>query len=181
MKTIKILSFLALGLFLFSSCSSKLSYFTESLYYEFNWSEDELKKIQFYLSDDVVLRRNLSAEESKISDGKIRVVDGRKVEEVIFNKGIPGVVLFTPKSDRFAVGFEQNDNRHLMFGPHKKYSGRFVLLAKDWDKRVGQVTYANKLWRVSSESAFAALMVDLKAARKISKKSRKASGRTIDD
>jgi len=175
MKTIKYLSLLFVAIFFMSSCSSKLSFFTQNLYYEFNWSEEELQKIQFYLSQDVILRRNFSAEESKISDGKIRVVDGRKIEEVIFKKGIPGVVLFTPKNDRFAVGFEQNDDRHLMFGPNSKYSGRFVLLAKDWDKRVGQVTYAKKLWRVSSESAYAALMVDLKAARKISKKSRKAA------
>ena len=68
-----------------------------------------------------------------------------------------------------------------MFGPNKKYGGRFVLLAKDWDRNRGQVTYDGRLYRVSSESAYAALMVDVRAARKLQKKSRQASGRTIND
>ena len=180
MKSIKILLLLFVSIFLYTSCTPKLTPFTQELQYEFEWNEDDLQKIQFYLSEDVILQRNLSAEESKITDGKIRIVDGRRVEEVIFQKGVPGVVLFTPKSDRFAVGFEASNDRYLMFGPNKKYGGRYVLLAKDWDRRVGQVTYSNKLWRVSSEDAYASLLVDLKAARRISKKSRTAEGRKID-
>ena len=180
MKAIKNCSFLLFAIFVFNSCSPRLSPFTQELYYEFGWTEDELQKIQFYLSENVILQRNLSAEESKITDGKIRIVDGRRIEEVVFKKGVPGVVLFTPKNDRFAVGFEASDDKYLMFGPNKKYAGRFVLLAKDWDKRVGQVTYSGKLWRVSSEDAYASLLVDLKAARNISKKSRTAAGRKID-
>ena len=40
-----------------ASCSPNLSTFNQKLYEENQWSEEELKKIQFYLSDDIILTR----------------------------------------------------------------------------------------------------------------------------
>ena len=117
-------------IFLLSACNNNLRYFTDHLYEENQWSEDDLQRIQFYLSEDIVLRRQLRAEDSRITDGKIVIVDGSEAEEIVFKRGTPGLVIFTPKSDRFAVSFENDDDRYLMFGPNPKTGGRFVLLAK---------------------------------------------------
>lgn len=180
MKTFKFLFAASImSIVVFSSCSKKLSYFTDDLYEDYSWSDDDLKKIQFYLSDDIVLFREASSDNVRISDGKIKIRDGRKVEEIVFKKGTPGLMIFSPKQNRFAVSFEEND-KYLMFGPNAKAGGRFVLLAKDWKKRTGQVTYGGETFYTSSESAFTALLVDLDTVGRTNYNVKKVKGRTID-
>jgi len=118
----KMFFFFMIGLFL-SSCSQKLTPFSQRMYDDFGWSDSDLKSIQFYLSDDIVLRREKGADDSQIRDGKIRVKDDRQVDEVVFKKGTPGVVVFTPKENRLAVSFDRSDN-YLVFGPSKKNGGK---------------------------------------------------------
>lgn len=178
MKTVYLLSLAVISMFM-TSCSPTLNYYTERMHNDFRLSESELQRVQFYLSHDIVLYRDLGRNESRITEGKIKVVDGREVEEIIFPKSTPGVMIFSPKEDRFAVSFEEGEDSFLMFGPNKKAGGKFVLLAKEWDRRVGRVTYKGKIYNTDSNSAMAALLVDVDKARKISRKTQKVSGRKI--
>ena len=171
---------LFLAVLFLQSCSNKLTPFTKKLQNQFDWTESELERIQFYLSDDVVLRRTLGAGDSRISRGKIKVVDGREVEQIIFKKGTPGVLLFSPKQNRMAISFEEDSDRYLMFGPNPQVGGKYVLLAKDWDRRIGQVTYDSKVYTTTAESALSCLMVDLDKQRKLEYKSTTVGGRKID-
>jgi len=176
---VKILSFGILSLFLLSSCSQQLNYFTEDMYSDYKWSENELKKIQFYLSEDIELESIRNASESKISDGQIRINKGQKIDKVIIRKGTPGTLMFSPSTKRFAVSFDEDSENYLMFGPNPKANGKYVLLAKDWKRHHGIISYGNKQYRTSSESAYAALMVDVKKAKRMSYSKKTASGRTI--
>ena len=178
--TNRLFSLILISSFLFTSCSKQLTPFTERIQEDFGFHEEDLKRIQFYLSDDIVLERNVGVEESVIEGGKIKVVDGRKVEEVVFEEGTPGVVLFSPKSQRLAISFEEDTDKFLMFGPNPKLGGRYVLLAKDWNRRVGKVTYNGRTWRTNSESALSSLLVDLDAYSDISYESKKVKGRKVD-
>ena len=163
-----------------AACSPNLTPFTQDIYEQNRWSEDELRSIQFYLSSDIVLHRQHKDGESTISGGKIRMIDGREVEEIVFRKGTPGVLMFTPKTDRFAISFEDSgEERYLMFGPNPKAGDRYVLLAKDWDRRTGDISYDGKTYKTSSESAFAHLMIDMKRIQKLDRESRTVKGRTI--
>ncbi len=174
------LLFLTLGLFM-TSCAPTLRPFTQNLYDDYRWTENDLKKIQFYLSDDIVMSRQSNSGRSEINGGEIKVVEGKNIEEVIIPKGTPGVFLFSPKSDRFAVSFEaNNDELYLMFGPSPKAGDRYVLLASEWKKRRGKVTYGGKKWRVNYNGAWAGLMIDLKKIKKVSVSKSKAKGRTVD-
>jgi hypothetical protein len=178
MKT-QVLAIMAVfSLVLFSACN-RLSYFTDELNDRYRWTEAELKKIQFYVSQDIVLKREVTGGDREVVSGRIKIEDGRKIEEVVVKKGTPGAYLFSPKEDRFAIGFEESNDRYLIFGPSPKYSDRFVLLASDWDRRSGEVTYDNKTWRVSSDNAYAALLVDLRKINKVDVNSRVAKGRKV--
>lgn len=178
---VKNLTLFGLLAILLSSCSPTLTPFTQRLYDEYRWTESELKRIQFYLSDDVVMRRELTGSKSEIISGEIKLIDGRKVEEIIIPAGTPGVFLFSPKDERFAISFEDGgDDRFLMFGPNPKAGNRYVLLASDWNRRTGKVTYAGTMYLVNSNDAFATLMVDLKETRRISINRRTARGRTVN-
>ena len=179
MKASNLMILFAASILLFTSCA-KLTYFTEDLYHQQGWSEQELKRIQFYISQDVVPKRELTGGKSEIISGKIKVENGVKIEEVVIPKGTPGTFLFSPKEDRFAIAFEEGgDKRFLMFGPSPKYSDRFVMLASDWSRRSGKVNYDGKEWRVGSDDAYAALMVDLKKVEKYDRNSRTAKGRKV--
>lgn len=150
------------------------------MYEEFGWSSSELKSIQFYVSRDIILHKRLSAEEARIYKGKIRIIDGSQVEEVIIEEGTPGVFVHSPKKNRFAISFEDDKSKFLMFGPNEKQKGRFVLLGKEWDKRWGKVSYGDEIYETSSSSAYASLMVDINKAYKTKYNSRKARGTRVN-
>ena len=177
MKRVTFLSLIAI-MFL-SACSQQLNYFTEDIYEKNKWSESELKQIQFYVSEDIELERVRSASESSITDGQIQINKGRKVEKIVIRKGTPGTLVFSPSTNRFAVSFDDDPSNYLMFGPNPKARGKYVLLAKDWKKHTGIVSYGNSEYQTTSESAFAALMVDIRQAKKMSYTKTTASGRTI--
>lgn len=178
---VKTTTLLGLLVILLSSCSPNLTPFTQRLYDEYRWTESELKRIQFYLSDNIVLRRELSGSKSEIISGEIKLIDGRRVEEIVIPSGTPGVFMFSPKTNRFAISFEEGgDERFLMFGPNPKANNRYVLLASDWNRRTGKVTYAGQMYAVDTGSAFAGLMVDLRKSSQISVNRRMARGRTVD-
>ena len=171
---------LLMGLLSLTSCSKKLTYYTQDLSEQYRWSENELKRIQFYVSEDIVLYKSKKGGRSKIEDGKIEIKSNRQTDKIVIKKGTPGTLIFTPKEDRYAVSFD-NSGSHLMFGPSKKNYGRFTLLAKEWkDKRnQGIVSYGNAEYTTDSSSAYAALLVDLKKARKSVVKTSTVSGRKV--
>ncbi len=164
------------------SCSPTLSPFTQKVYDDYHWTADDLKQIQFYISDDIVLRRRVSEGETRIQNGKIKTIDGEKIEEIIFPRGTPCVYLFSPKEQRFAISFESAEPpRYLMFGPNPKFSNRYVLLGKEWDRNRGIISYEGAEWNTSSESAYACLLIDIKRATSIDRKQTVVKGQKVGE
>jgi len=162
-----------------SSCAPSYSPFTQRLYEDYQWEEEELEQIQFYLSDDIVLRREYKGGSSEIIAGEITVVEGREMEEVVIRQGTPGVFLFSPKRNRFAISFDEEGD-YLMFGPNPRLGNRYALLASQWRRNEGVVTYGGRKFRVDSRGSYATLMVDLKRVQRNASNSKVASGRRID-
>lgn len=164
------------------SCATTLTPFTDDLRKENGWSKEQIQKIQFYVSEDVILQRKLKldSEGSEIISGKIRMVNGERMEEVIIPRGTPGVITFNPADNRVGVSFEDGDDRYLMFGPVSTRGNRYYVLASDWKNRVGKVTYEGKTWFMSEAGGRAYLLVDLKKINKSQKHQRTAKGRTIN-
>ena len=180
MKIHQLFFLLAIGLL--TSCSPTYTYFTKDLYEQESWSEEDIMRIQFYVSNDIVLTRAIGADETSIAEGKIKIKNGQRVEQVIIKSGTPGVLVLMPREDRFAISFEEADNEaYLMFGPNPKYENRFALLAQEWEKDSGQVHYRDKTYWVDAESAFASLMVDLQREGESKYQTRSVQGRTIKE
>lgn len=160
-----------------TSCKS-LRPFTQQLYDQYQWTENELKQIQFYLSKDVVLQRDLSDSQTRIVTGKIRTINGREVEEVLMRKGTPGVLSYLPESNRFGVQFENGADRQLMFGPNPNLNERYTLLfsSSEGKGRLAYITYEGLQWKTPSESGAAYLMVDMRKISKTDVNSRTAKG-----
>lgn len=176
---IRTLSLLLVSTFLFTSCGPRLSPFTQRLYEDQGWEEPDLRRIQFYLSEDVVLLRELRSDRSLIRKGTVKVIDGREVEQIVFKRNTPGVFTFSPKTQRVAISFEDNNDNYLIFGPNPKNGDRYTLLASDWSRNSGTVTYAGQEWRVSSADAFASLLIPLQRIREGDTRGRVVGGRKI--
>ncbi len=161
------------------SCSPRYTYFTEDLYQKQKWSQEDVKRIQFYTSRDIILTRSVNDDETSIKEGKIRIINGKRVEQVVIKAYTPGVLVMMPEKNRFAVSFESEDDAFLMFGPNPKYYERFALLAQDWEKEQGKVHYKGQLYHVDSNAAYAALMVDLKREGENEVNTKRAEGRTV--
>lgn len=172
-----------LSAFLATSCSPRLSTFTESLYREQDFSDKELKKIQFYLSEDIILYRDATVRQGgEIRDGEIRVRSKSSSERIVIRSGTPGVFLFRPKDNHLAISFEdgggKNNPRFLMFGPNAKNGGQYMLLAQKWERSVATVTYGGQTYTMASRSV-PRLMVSLRQSNTNNTKTRTARGRRI--
>lgn len=170
--------------FLGISCSPRLSPFTSSLIRDFQYDDEALSQIQFYLSDDIVLHRQLRQGESTIDQGRISVRDGRRVEEIVFREGTPGVYVFSPGEDKLAISFERGEYRYLIFGPSSRRSRRgdegiYGLLAKEWEEDHGIITYDGKEYYTPTRSAYVTLLVDIDARVRINRRVKKVDGRTV--
>jgi len=171
-------------IFLFSilltvtSCKNLVPY-TDSLRTQHGWSDSQIRKIQFYTSRDVILQRQVSTDETAIEGGKIKIRDGKKVEEIIIKRGTPGVVTDIPNTTKLLVSFEKDDNHYLSFGVNPSQSTRFVLLASDWNNGIGKVTYDGKKFFTSPDGAFTSLMVDLRKIQNVELSQRVAKGRKV--
>ncbi len=163
------------------SCSPELRPFTSNILQEGGWSDTDLQKIQFYLSDDILIRRKLSEGSSEITSGTIKIVNGEKIEEVHIKRGTPGTFLFRAGKNNFAIGFDAaTDKRYLMFGANPKRQGSYVLLASEWKDRLGKVRYDDRFYFAEEESAWAGLLVDLKKIQKVEVNSRVERGRKVN-
>lgn len=164
-----------------SSCSPELRPFTSNLIKEGEWSDNDLRKIQFYLSNDLVISRAFTDGTSEIISGTIKMVKGEKVEEVRIPRGTPGVFLFRADKDHFAIGFDgASDKRYLMFGPNPKQRGAYVLLATEWKDRQGKVRFDDKFYFTNPDGAWANLMVDLRKIKKVEVTSNTVRGRRVE-
>ncbi len=163
-----------------SACTRQLTPFTSGLVENQAWAEPDLRKIQYYLSDDIQLERQIRKNASDIVLGEIILKDGRQIEQLILRKGTPGVLVQMPKSDKLGISFEPGrDDRFLVFTPHPKRNGTYVLSAQNWTDGRGQLNYGGNTYNTVAGGGLAALEVDLKAnnSRKVSR--REIGGRTV--
>jgi hypothetical protein len=181
MRKITYLFALCLMAVLSQSCSPELRPFTANIYKEGGWSDSELKRIQFYLSDDIIIHRKITEGSSEIISGSIKMVRGEKIEEVRIPRGTKGEYLFKANNDNFAIGFDAtSDKRYLMFGPNPKRSGAYVLLASEWKDRRGKVRYDDKFYFTDEGGTWANLMVDMRKIKKVEVASKTVRGRRVE-
>jgi len=175
MRTILIFA----GALMFLSSCNSLTPFTQDIYTDLDASEEEIKSVQFYLSQDIVLYKTLNTDEAKVEDGKIKLRERQKSQEILIAKGTPGVVVFFPKENRFAVSFDSDADKFLVFGPNKRLDDRYTLLGKEWDDGYGEVTYGGEVYTTSTRNAVASLLVNVNKMNKYTVKRKQAGGRKI--
>jgi len=84
----------ALGACCVAGCATTRIPLTQELREQHRLSPDELKNLQYYVSNTITLRRELDSTDKQITAGhKLVLTSGKSIEEVVVEEGTPGVAL----------------------------------------------------------------------------------------
>jgi hypothetical protein len=98
------------GLFLLSAgCMTPKIPMTASLIQEYNLGPEQLMKLQYYVSDDIVLARGGTDREAGIHDAGVRLVSNRVVDYVVVPYKTPGIAV-SASEDRLEIAFEEGSS-----------------------------------------------------------------------
>ncbi len=161
------LAFVAL---LVSSCGTMVPY-TDSLKDQFDLSPENLVKVQFYTSANVILEKSSSSgNQTTGNDGTLVSNTSSTQERVIIPKNTPGRFEKLGANNEIIVRFEVGNGKTLSFATRPtQTNGRYYLVA-DWKQNGGTVEYGNTTYNVQSGGSSSYLVVK---QRKLARKKRK--------
>lgn len=172
----KLIIFLSL-ITILSSCKT-LTPFTETIRQKNNLTLQDLKNIQFYTSNDILLNREINGSKNQIISGRIKTVNNRQIEEIFIPINTACLVVDTSKNGSIKLSFSDNDEKSLTFGVTQNTS-RYVLLAESWNGKEGTVHYGSDIYITKGLSYDACLLVNMKELLKIKRKFKVEKGRKL--
>lgn len=149
---------------LFSSCSPKFTPVTDSFVKKY---QEHLGEISFYTSGPILMTSDSTSREVKTKKGILYDYEGNIVEQILIPKGTPGRFVFSPKEDRIAITFNNDEEMYNMFGPNPKKKSYYTLLGEEFSKNVGKVTFNNKKYFIAAETGLVFLEANLKKIEKL--------------
>jgi hypothetical protein len=151
--------------------------FTRDLIAGNSLSEDAIKQLQFFVSTDILLRRELTPGDARIARGKLIVDNGKSVDEVEVPKFAPGVA--------DAVEFNTNDVDHIVVSFEKGAPGiEFIARVEKPRDSFGlmfhaethAVSFGDLSYRPLNDSLHAILLVDRESMGNLQSKRRVLKG-----
>jgi len=180
-----VLTFLALSM---TGCSSSkvsranLVPFTKDLRQKLERENIDLKQVQFYIDQKLVLDRNLGDQKVAVTSGVVKMENGRYINQVVIPAFTPGVCE-NAEGDKLMISFEKGNN-NLPFGPGSGYTfNEYSLYGTEWRNGTTAVTYDSNKFRARcgtcQDVASITLLVRKSVMDKIERKSRTVKGRTV--
>ena len=180
---------LASLVFLFSCSSSRkasranLVPFTKDLRQRLEKENIDLKQVQFYIDQKLILARNLGDQKTVVNSGVVKLENGKFINEVIVPAFTPGVCEST-ENDRLLISFEKGNN-NIAFGPGSGYTfNQFVHYGTEWRDGTAAVTFDSNKFRARcgtcADVASVTLFVRKNVVDKFDRKSRTLKGRVVD-
>jgi hypothetical protein len=148
--------------------------------------EEELRRLQLYVSSDIQLWRVLRSEETGVTaNHTLRIDRDRRMEEVLITAGTPGVIIKAEKK-RLEVSFEAPVNGQevtLAFQVDRNGDNQGYFLYPDKMSETGEmlVNYAGKIYIATPESRVSHLEVDHDKVKVSSHDVHEAPGRRLKD
>ncbi len=125
-----ILLFVVALSWLLTGCTATFVPFTHELRARHDLSEADLQQLQYYLSHEVKLRREVQTIGRDISAGNLKILEGKTIEEIIIHEHTPGVATAI---DGHAITISFDAGSELKFSlrtgeplPLRKSSGAFA-------------------------------------------------------
>ncbi len=175
--------------FLFSCSSSRKmakNYvpFTRDLKQKLEKENIDLKQVQFYVDQKLILSRNLGDQKLEVKSGVVKLENGKYINDVIIPSFTPGICESTD-NDKLMINFEKGNN-DLAFGPGSGYTfNDYVLYGTEWKNGTASVTYDSNKFRARcgscSDVASATLVIRKSELDKMERKIRTLKGRTVTE
>lgn len=121
--------------------------FTRDLYNRLRVSNQDIRKLQFFIDQTVILSRGLSQDKLYIDNGKIVNQSGVNENRIELPALTPGVVEAI-ESDGLRVAFEGGGN-NLKFINNKYSPEFFIFSGTNWDNGTAEVPYRGTTYRAS--------------------------------
>lgn len=133
--------------------------FTTALREEFQLTADDLRQVQFYVSDEITLQATRVSGQTAVAGGKLRKVGETFIEEVFIESFTPCLAKEVDASE-LRVSFNASLPNHLLaFGDDGKSGGRYVLFARRWENDIGYLDYGGADFAAVSNSDRSHLLV----------------------
>jgi hypothetical protein len=177
---------------LFSGCASRIP-LTKALIREYNLSYADIKRLQLYTSDDILLEQEARNVNKDIDQThSLKKVEDQYIKRVYFKRQTPCIAV-EASADRLKVAFEPADNltftyesanpdrEGYVYRPEKKATKEELSrqsegsLFDNW-RIVGQQTYADSTYNVIIRDEFPLLLVDQASLRTFLVESRTVPG-----
>lgn len=164
---------------IFTSCAPTRVPFTQQLRDAYKINVEELKSLQFYTSNHLVLRRAEMESKKETSGGELTVSKDQVLEEIVIKAGTPCVIRDVVDGNRVTVSFEQGTNKYLVFGSIRNTDGYYTLQALDWDKGKGRVNYGEQIYLTSEGSRDIFLVLTMKSLEQFKLDQKVIKGQTV--
>ena len=166
---------------LFVACSSTRVPVTYDLIKRYGLKPEELKNLQYYVSEEITLRREVESGDREVSQYRLKTREGKLIEEIVVKSSTPAIAVGVGENT-LALSFEQGQS--LTFGSDPKYrrrwQGKYTLFAREWRGGVGVVNYAGKSYMAVEDSGDAYLMIDMDSLENVVHRRRVLEGRKLD-
>lgn len=136
------LTLITCTLVLLSGCTYKYV-LDKPIIEKYKLSQEDLKNIQFYNSEDIVLTRyESSTSEKSTENGTLNLNFGKQTDQIVIKAGTPGKVVRFFDNNKLGISFEPDDSKFIVFGT-KQSSESYFLQALEWKDNRGRVEYGN--------------------------------------
>lgn len=157
--------------------------FTRDLYNKLRAYNIDIKKVQFFIDQQITLDRYLDVNKAEIKSGILKFVNGRTINEIVIPSLTPCVV-DSIDTDGFRVSFEKGSINIFKFINNKFSPDFFVFTGTNWKEGTAEVYYDKQIYRAScancSSVSEVKLMVKQSDMDKSDKKIKILQGRKVD-
>lgn len=143
-------------LFILNACAVTYAPFTEPMLNEFKLDNKNIKSVQFFLSDEILLYKIQEQQSVGKQDGAFVKTEGGMREKIRIKANTPCVVEKIDKDGLFIVRFEEGKDKVLKF--KKADNNRYYLHTEIVNNRY-QVQYGDDLYNVNMPSLNSFVMV----------------------
>ena len=160
-----------------AACGTRVPY-TDLLKEEYDLTEYNMKKVQFYTSTTIKLQKSkTTGSQGTTSDGTLVTTSNSQEERVIIPPATKCIFEKFGENGEVFIRFEVGAGKVLKYALRQNQTnGKYYLVANWKADKGGEVTYGNETYYADSESGNAYLMVVVKKLKRNKRKDRVVKG-----
>jgi hypothetical protein len=179
-KTMKILIAFTALLIVASGCATKIP-LTNTIKQEYNLNETNIKKVQFFVSSQIILERSSKEGNSgTTSDGTLVSSENQIKDRIIIMPRTKCIFEKYGDNNSVLIRFEVGDGKFITFATRPNMDAGKLYLQADWIQgNGGKITYGNQEYFLTPESGNAFLLVKVKKSNRTKRKDRVVKGMKV--